>query len=88
MKTTDWSPQEDALLVEGHRLHGNKWSMLAGIIGGRCETCCDALGCIMARSSCGSGVMLTSGFQHLLGQEDQHLALHGALSEEPAMRSA
>ena len=35
MKTTDWSPQEDALLVEGHRLHGNKWSMLAGIIGGR-----------------------------------------------------
>ncbi len=43
MKTTDWSPQEDALLVEGHRLHGNKWSMLAGIIGGRWEICCDAL---------------------------------------------
>ena len=42
MKTTDWSPQEDALLVEGHRLHGNKWSMLAGIIGGRCKTSCDA----------------------------------------------
>ena len=35
MKTTDWSPEEDALLVEGHRAHGNKWSMLAGIIGGR-----------------------------------------------------
>ena len=29
-------PQEDRILIEGRREHGNKWSMLAGLIGGRC----------------------------------------------------
>ena len=71
MKTTDWSPQEDALLVEGHRLHGNKWSMLAGIIGGRWVNFLRCLASSWHAAVHWSRVMLELGIQLMLEQRSQ-----------------
>lgn len=32
---TAWSPQEEAMLVQAHRMHGNKWSEIARVMEGR-----------------------------------------------------
>eukprot|EP00882_Tetradesmus_deserticola_P011063 GHRQ01011698.1.p1 GENE.GHRQ01011698.1~~GHRQ01011698.1.p1 ORF type:complete len:217 (+),score=85.86 GHRQ01011698.1:376-1026(+) len=36
-KQGSWTPEEDALLLEGHRQHGNKWTLIAQEIGGRTD---------------------------------------------------
>ena len=35
-KTGDWTQEEDRQLLDGHRIHGNKWETLAQLVGGRC----------------------------------------------------
>ena len=37
LKTGGWTAEEDAMLVEGHRHHGNRWTEIAEMIGGRCS---------------------------------------------------
>ncbi|WIA36403.1 hypothetical protein OEZ86_007715 [Tetradesmus obliquus] len=36
-KQGSWTPEEDAMLVDGHRRHGNKWTLIAQEIGGRTD---------------------------------------------------
>ncbi|CAM9209905.1 unnamed protein product, partial [Discosporangium mesarthrocarpum] len=33
----DWTPEEEARLIEGHQLHGNRWAKIAKMLPGRSE---------------------------------------------------
>jgi hypothetical protein len=37
VKKTEWTPEEDKILVEGQALHGNKWSTISKLLTGRSE---------------------------------------------------
>ena len=37
LKTGGWSKDEDAILMQGHRMHGNKWTEIAKMVGGRTD---------------------------------------------------
>ncbi|EFJ49147.1 transcription factor Myb12 [Volvox carteri f. nagariensis] len=37
LKTGGWTPQEDNILMEGHKMHGNKWTEIAKMVGGRTD---------------------------------------------------
>lgn len=36
-KTGDWTKEEDQTLIEGHKVHGNRWETLAQLVGGRTD---------------------------------------------------
>jgi myb proto-oncogene protein len=62
IKTGEWSPEEEEVLVDGHRQFGNQWTLIASMLPGRTETSvknhynCTARRCgtAGAASSCGS----------------------------------
>ncbi|GIL76318.1 hypothetical protein Vretimale_5888 [Volvox reticuliferus] len=37
LKTGGWTSEEDRILMEGHKLHGNKWTEIAKMVGGRTD---------------------------------------------------
>ena len=37
IKQGGWSEEEDRILLEGHRLHGNKWTEIARMVTGRTD---------------------------------------------------
>lgn len=37
LKTGVWTAEEDRILIEGHRLHGNKWTEIARMVTGRTD---------------------------------------------------
>lgn len=38
IKTGEWSPEEEEVLVDGHRQFGNQWTLIASMLPGRTET--------------------------------------------------
>jgi myb proto-oncogene protein len=38
IKTGEWSPEEEEILVDGHRQFGNQWTLIASMLPGRTET--------------------------------------------------
>jgi hypothetical protein len=36
-KTGDWTKEEDQTLIDGHKVHGNRWEQLAQLVGGRTD---------------------------------------------------
>ena len=37
LKQGGWTEEEDQILLDGHRLHGNKWTEIARMVGGRTD---------------------------------------------------
>ena len=37
IKKGGWTPEEDRILIEGHRIHGNKWTEISKAVGGRTD---------------------------------------------------
>jgi len=37
IKEGGWTEEEDRVLLEGHALHGNKWTAIARMVGGRTD---------------------------------------------------
>ena len=37
LKQGGWSPEEDEILWNGHKQHGNKWTEIAKMVGGRTD---------------------------------------------------
>jgi myb proto-oncogene protein len=57
IKTGEWSPEEEEVLVDGHRQFGNQWTLIASMLPGRTETSvknhynCTARRCGSARTA-------------------------------------